>query len=76
MKSQEIQFFIGSRPRASFQTAEGLHRALVLRGGNAPWRDLSPLLRENSLRGTGPSHLQLERKREAAVIWEESGVFS
>lgn len=27
---------IGFRPTGFFQTAEGLHRALVLRGGNAP----------------------------------------
>lgn len=33
---------IGFRPRGFFQTAEGLHRALVLRGGNALWRVVSP----------------------------------
>lgn len=68
---------IGFRPRGFFQTAEGLHRALVLRGGNAPQGpSLQPHLMENSLRGTGPSHLQLEGKRVAAFIWEESGVSS
>lgn len=64
-------------PGVCFQTAKGLHRALVLRGENAPWRALSPTTLDGE---------QFERdwalpssageEVEAAFIWEESGVSS
>lgn len=77
MKSQEIRFFTGSRPRGLFPNSKGSTQGSCSERGMPPGGpSLQPVLMENSLRGTGLAHLQLQRKQEAVFIWEESRVFS